>query len=907
MYKVFVDGQPTEVKNGATILEACEQLGVEIPTLCYLKHLSPDGSCRMCVVEVKGAKNLQIACATPCAEGMEITTVNDRVYAFRHMILELLTANHNKDCFSCPANGKCKLSQYAMDYNVEEPRFENNKKTPPKDESSEFFTYDASKCILCRRCVRTCNDLQSNRTLSLKNRGVHTLMSLPFNELFKDSNCVSCGNCVSACPTGALSTKAGKKFRAWEVSKTRTTCTYCGVGCQMDLLTKNGKVVGVEPADGPANPGILCVKGKFAYQFINHRDRLKTPLIRKDGVLTPASWEEALDYVTDGIKRIKAESGPDAIAGFASARATNEDNYVFMKMMRAAIGTNNVDHCARLCHASTVAGLAATLGSGAMTNSIAEVVDADVILVSGSNTTETHPVIGAQIRQALQRGAKLIVAEPRKIPLAEQAEIFLPIKPGTNVALFNGLMNVVINEGLMDKEYVESRTEGFEELWEIIKEYTPEKVGEICGINPEDLRKAARLYAKADKAPIFYSMGVTQHSTGTSGVMCTSNLALLCGKIGKYGCGVNPLRGQNNVQGACDMGCLPGDYTGYQKVANSDARAKFEKAWGVELPPKPGLTITEVIGAIDKGDIRCLYIMGENPMLSDPDLNHAEHALKKCELLIVQDIFVTETAELAHVVLPATCYAEKEGTFTSTERRVQRIRTAVPGPGESRDDWAILSEVMRRLGYENKFTTASEVLDEIAGVTPSYGGFSFRRLEKEQPQWPCPNADHPGTPILHIGKFSRGERALFKPSPYIPAKELPDDEYPLILTTGRILYHYHTRTMTGKSEDINRIVDHSFVEIHPTDAAKLGIVDGGRARVSSRRGEVVVDAHVTDRVSEGVIFMPFHFIDGAANRLTNNAVDPVAKIPEYKVCSAKVQKVSCGREAQMAGGSSCEG
>ncbi len=890
MLTVTIDGKQTQVEKGTTILKACEQTGIEIPTLCYLEHLAPEGSCRMCVVEVEGVRNLQISCATPCADGMKITTMNDRIYAFRRLIIELLLANHNKDCFSCPAAGKCKLYQYAMEYDVEEARFPLNREVPPKDETNEFFVYDPSKCILCRRCVRTCYELQSNRTLALKNRGLNTTVSLPFDQLFIDSNCVSCGNCVSNCPTGALSTKAGKKFRDWETTKVRTTCPYCGVGCQMDLLVKNGKVVGVEPADGPANPGILCVKGKFAYRFISHPDRLKTPLIRKDGVLTPATWEEALSFVVDGIQKIKAESGPDAIAGFASARATNEDNYVFQKMMRAAVGTNNVDHCARLCHASTVAGLAATLGSGAMTNSIAEVVDADVILVSGSNTTETHPVIGSQIRRALAKGAKLIVAEPREIALAQEAEVFLQIMPGTNVALFNGLMNVVITEGLQDKEYVENRTEGFQELWEIVKEYTPERAGEICGVNPDDLRKAARLYAKAGKASLFYSMGVTQHSTGTSGVMCTSNLALLCGKIGKYACGVNPLRGQNNVQGACDMGCLPGDYTGYQKVANPDVRAKFEKAWGVALPPKPGLTITEVIDAVGKGSIRCLYIMGENPMLSDPDLNHAEQALKNCELLVVQDIFLTETAELAHVVLPATCFAEKDGTFTSTERRVQRIRTAVPGPGESRDDWAIVSEVMGRLGYRNEFQDVSGILDEIARVTPSYGGFSFERLEKEQPQWPCTDKDHPGTPILHVGKFSRGERALFKPSPYIPARELPDEEYPFVLTTGRILYQYHTRTMTGKSEELTRVAGRPFVEIHPTDAARLGIADGDTTRVFSRRGEVLVDALVTDRVSEGVVFMPFHFADGAANRLTNNAVDPVAKIPEYKVCSANVQK-----------------
>jgi formate dehydrogenase major subunit len=525
-----------------------------------------------------------------------------------------------------------------------------------------------------------------------------------------------------------------------------------------------------------------------------------------------------------------------------------------------------------------------------MTNSIAEVVDADAVFVIGSNTTEAHPVIGAQIRQAVQRGAKLIVAEPREIPLAEDAHVFLKIKPGTNIALLNGMMNVIISEGLYDREYVENRTEGFEQLQEVVQDYPPERVAEICGIDPEDLRAAARLYATADKAPIFYAMGVTQHSSGTAGVMSVANLALLCGKVGKYGCGVNPLRGQNNVQGACDMGCLPGDYTGYQKVANAEARAKFEQAWGVKLPEKPGLTVTEAVKAIEEGKVRCLYIMGENPLLSDPNLNHTEEMFKKLDLLIVQDIFLTETAALADVVLPAACFAEKDGTFTNTERRVQRIRRAVDPPGEARADWEIIDELMRRLGYENNLGSPREILAEIASLTPSYGGFSFERLDREQPQWPCPNPDHPGTPILHVGKFSRGARALFKPAHYLPPAEEPDAEYPLILTTGRILYQYHTRTMTGKNDELTRMAGRSFVEINPADAARLGIEPGARVRVESRRGEVVVDARITDRVAEGVVFIPFHFADGAANRLTNDALDPTAKIPEYKVCAARVQR-----------------
>ncbi|MDL2258008.1 formate dehydrogenase subunit alpha [Eubacteriales bacterium OttesenSCG-928-K08] len=885
-----IDGRKTEVAEGATILEACEQIGVEIPTLCHLKPLTAEGACRMCLVEVEGARALQTACSTPCTEGMVVHSKSEPVVNARRFVLDLMLSNHNKDCFACAKSGECKLQNYCYEYGVEEATFTGERVLAPIDKSSPFFDYDPEKCILCHRCVRTCHERQANNTLSTNGRGFGTNVGLPFGKDFDNYNCVSCGNCVSACPTGALTPKVKDRFRLWEVEKTLTTCSYCGVGCQMNLLTKDNKVVGVEPADGPTNQNLLCVKGKFAYNFINHPDRLTQPLIRKDGELVEATWDEALDLVAGKIKAIKGETGADSIAGFASARATNEENYAFMKMMRAVIGTNNVDHCARLCHASTVAGLATTLGSGAMTNSIPETVEADVIFVTGSNTTETHPVIGAQIRQALLRGAKLIVAEPRRIDLAEQADIFLQIKPGTNVALYNGMMNVVLTEGLADMEYVNARTEEFEALKEVIKDYTPEHVAEICGIDADELRAAARLYAKADKAPIFYSMGVTQHSTGTAGVMGTSNLALLCGKIGKRGCGVNPLRGQNNVQGACDMGCLPGDYTGYQKVANEAARKKFEAAWGVELPTAAGLTVNEVMDAIIDDKIRCLYIMGENPMISDPDLNHVEHALNKCEFLVVQDIFLTETAMLADVVLPACTFAEKDGTFTATDRRVQRIRAAIPMVGDSRADWDILKDVMARLGYENSFNSPEEIMAEIAAITPQYGGINFTRLETESLCWPCPDATHPGTPTLHTKAFSRGERALFVPHHYKPSAELPDADYPFILTTGRVLHQYHTRTMTGKSEGVNKLGGVSIIEINPADATKLGINDGDIINVASRRGEVQTKAVVTDKLKAGVVFMPFHYADGPANKLTNAALDPIAKIPEFKVCAVSIKK-----------------
>jgi len=890
MLKLTIDGQFIEVAPGTTILDAATQLGIKIPTLCHLKDLTPEGSCRMCVVEVEGLPALRAACSTPCEDGKNIFTHSEKVVNTRKQILDLLLSNHSQDCFSCHKSGECELQNLCYEYDIENTSFIGEKTNIPIDDSNEFFTYNASQCIMCRRCQRTCEQLHCNGTLGIINRGFKARVAVPFDILLKDSNCVSCGNCVSACPTGALKPKAKMKYRTWDVSYTRTTCSYCGVGCQMDLIVKDNKVVGVRPTYGPSNKGLLCVKGKFGYNFINHPDRLKTPLIKKDGEFVEATWDEALDLIVNKINKVKKESGADAIAGFSSARVTNEENYVFQKFIRAAVGTNNVDHCARLCHASTVAGLATTLGSGAMTNSIAEVVDSNVILVSGSNTTENHPVIGGMIRQALRKGAKLIVAEPREIPLAKQADIFLQIKPGTNVALFNGLMNVIITEGLQDKEYIEKRTEGYDALVEVVKDYTPDVVAEICGIDAEDLKAAARMYAAADAASLFYSMGVTQHSTGTEGVMSTSNLALLCGNIGKYAAGVNPLRGQNNVQGACDMGALPTDFPAYQKVANPAVIEKFEKAWGVKLSDKPGLTITEVINAVDKGDIRMLYIMGENPMISDPDSNHVEHALNKCEFLVVQDIFLTETAAFADVVLPATTFAEKDGTFTNTERRVQRIRAAIEPVGQSRPDYEILNDLMARLGYKNNFTTPAEIMDEIASVAPSYGGVSYERLEGEGLQWPCLNADHPGTPILHTSKFSRGEKALFKPITYKPSAEQPDGEYPYIFTTGRILYQYHTRTMTGRVDGLNAIAGESYVEINPTDAKRLGIECGEKVKVTSRRGEIVVKAKVTDTVEENVLFMPFHFADGAANKLTNPVIDPIAKIPEFKVCAANIKK-----------------
>lgn len=676
------------------------------------------------------------------------------------------------------------------------------------------------------------------------------------------------------------------------MKRTLTTCPYCGVGCPLYLVSDQGRLVGVEPSTShPVSRGGLCVKGWHAFGFVHHPDRLTTPLIRRNGTLMPATWDEALDTVVSRLLAIKEQHGPDSLMFCSSAKATNEENYLFMKLARAVFGTNNIDHCARLCHSSSVVGLAETLGSGAMTGSVSCFDTADLIFVIGSNTTEQHPLIGTRIMKAASSGATLIVADNRRIRLARHAAIHLRHRNGSDVALLCGMMKVILDEGLENRKFIATRTENFAALETSLYDWSLERSSALTGLAPEEIAVAARTFARANSAIIAYSMGITQHSHGVDNVRCIANLALLTGNLGRPGAGVFPLRGQNNVQGGCDMGALPDVVTGYQKVSDPTVREKFAQAWKVEaLPDRPGLPLTHAMAAAAKGRIKGMVIMGENPMLSDPDQEHTRRALEKLDLLAVLDIFPTETTALAHVVLPAACYAEKEGTFTNTERRVQRVRMAVSPPGEAKSDAEIICALGERaahgaMGYANQ----SEVLAEIARLTPSYGGISFERLDNGHGlQWPCPGTDHSGTPVLHREHFTRG-LGRFSPVTYRPPAETPDETYPFVLTTGRTYFHWHTGTMTRRTHLLDREERTAFVEVNPEDAGRLGIRHDGRVTVTSRRGQVEARALVTGQVPPGVLFMPFHFAEGAANALTTTTLDPESAIPEFKVCAARIE------------------
>ena len=892
-----INGKKLVGRAGQTILELALENGIDIPNLCHDPRLTPSGSCRLCLVQVEGQKNPVTACTFEIQPGMVVHTQTDDIRQIRKTILELLFYEHRGVCTTCDENGNCKLQQYGYEYQIGDEIFNQLEISAPVTNyttGNEAIEYNVNKCIRCGRCIRICEEVQADSALTFKERACDVEVTTAFDMPLNDSTCELCGQCISTCPTGALYERAAiGKGQCKDLVRTRTTCPYCGVGCQIDLNInpRTNEIVRVTSEVGCIpNDGNLCVKGRFAMDFVASDKRLTTPLIKRNGKFQQATWDEATNLIAEKLTKTKSQNGPDSIAGLSSAKCTNEDNYIFQKFIRAAIGTNNVDHCARLCHASTVAGLARAFGSGAMTNSIDELKYAKCIFVIGSNTTEAHPIIGLHIKEAVEKNrAELIVADPRTIDLVRFAKLHIAQKPGTDVALINAMMNVIISENLLDSDFINERTECFDEMAEAVKDFTPKKASAITTIPAEKIRRAAIMYAKAPAAAIIYSMGITQHTTGTDNVLSLANLAMLTGNIGKESAGVNPLRGQNNVQGACDLGALPNVYPGYQSVEDTVIRAKFETAWGKELSPDKGLTVVEMMHAIEQDKIKALYIMGENPALSDPNLNRTRKALEDVDFLVVQDIFLSETAEYADVVLPSTCFAEKDGTFTNTERRIQRVRKAVEPPGKAREDWRILCEIATKTGYPMAYDGVDKIADEIASVSPIYGGISFDRIESVGLQWPCPDKNHHGTKYLHKGKFTRGKGKFHAVEFKAPA-ETTNDEYPFVLSTGRQLYQFHTGTMTRKSKVINQISPTGYVEINSSDADKLKITDGDNVEVATSRGKVTTIAKVTDNIGTGWLFMPFHFCEGPANKLTNDALDPIAKIPEYKVCAATIKR-----------------
>ncbi len=882
-----IDGLTIEAEKGTTILDAALKNGIYIPNLCYNEDLKPYGSCRLCMVEGEDGR-IFTSCEAVVDEGMNIKTESERVKLVRKLSAELLITNHEMNCLTCAKDNQCKLQEIAAYLGIKQENLDNYRWSITqieKDESNPFFDRDLKKCVLCGICVRTCNEILGLNAVDFGFRGHDTKITTFGDRPIRDSTCVSCGECVVRCPVGALVLKKGQE----PSREVKTTCPYCSVGCNIHLGVRGNEITGVRAdRNNNINKGNLCVKGRFGYNFVNHPDRLKLPLIKRNGKFEEVSWDEALEFIAKNLQKYNGNE----FATISSCRCTNEDNYAAQKFTRVLMGTNNVDNCARSCHAPSVAGLSQTLGSGAMSNSIDEIKDSKCLFIIGTNPTESYPVIGMRIVEAAKKGAKLIIADPREIELTKHAHIHLNHKPGTDIALLMGMMKVIVDEGLQNQQFIDERCENFESFKESLKEFDLDSVEKITGVEKEKIQEAARLYATTDPASILYSLGITEHSHGTENVFALSNLAILTGNIGKPSTGVNPIRGQNNVQGACDMGTLPNVYPGYQNVDDPQVHAKFEELWNCELDKSMGMKMPCVVGASSKGKIKALYIIGENIALSEPDSSSIVKSLKNLDFLIVQDIFLTETAQLADVVLPAASYAEKDGTFTNTERRVQRVRKAVEAPGESKPDWEITSMIARKMGAEGfDFKNASEVMDEIAIVAPMFGGINYDRIEEEGLQWPCVHEEDLGTPRLHIEKFSTPNgKAKFMPLHYRPSAELPDEEYPLILTTGRSLYHYHTATMTGATEGLVELYGMDPVEMSPEDAAELGFEDGEMVKVISRRGEIKTKVKVTDVSPKGVVFMTFHFGETPTNVLTSPAMDPISHTPEFKVCAVRVEK-----------------
>jgi len=912
----FLDGAEVSAEPDETIWQVAERQGIEIPHLCWLPKpgYRADGNCRACMVEIEGERVLAASCVRKPTPGMKVQTASERAKFSRKMVFELLIGDQPKRAVAHDPNSR--LWQWADRLGVSDSRFPQHA-MPAPDRSHPAMAVQLDACIQCNLCVRACREVQVNDVIGMAARGYHEKIIFDFDDPMGNSTCVACGECVQACPTGALMpatlVDANGVYTNAPDREVDSVCPYCGVGCQLTYKIKDDRIVAVEGKDGPANHNRLCVKGRFGFDYVAHPDRLTEPLIRKDGVskhdtdidpanpythFRKATWEEALDRAAEGLRRIRDREGGRALAGFACAKGTNEEAYLVQKLVRTGFGSNNVDHCTRLCHASSVAALMEGIGSGAVTAPFTAAADADVIIVIGARPTENHPVAATFFKQAAKRGTKLIAIDSRSYALMRHATTSLRLNPGRDVALLNALIHTVIEEGLYDRQYVQAHTEDFERLREHIRDYSPEEMAPICGIDAATLREVARTYARAEAAIILWGMGISQHTHGTDNARCLIALALITGQVGRAGTGLHPLRGQNNVQGTSDAGAIPMVYPDYQSVEDPEVRARFEALWRTALDDKRGLTTVEISDAAHRGEIKGIYIMGENPAMSDPDVEHVREGLARLEHLVVQDIFLTETAKYADVVLPASAWPEKDGTVTNTNRQVQRGRAALPLHRNARQDLWIIQEIARRIGLDWSYAGPADVFAEMKQAMPSLDNITWERLEREDSvTYPCDAEDQPGNEIVFGDGFPTASgRGRLVPAAIIPPAEEPDAEYPMVLTTGRQLEHWHTGAMTRRASMLDELEPEAVASLAPAELRRLGIAAGEQIRVTTRRGTIELKARSDSAVAPGQVFIPFCYAEAAANVLTNPQLDPFGKIPEYKFCAAKVEPATAAAE-----------